>query len=49
MSYYRRRADSRWGRNPALELILTAVVVVLVVAVLVLFLFVYHDIPLRVP
>jgi hypothetical protein len=49
MSYYNRRTTGRWGRNPTLELALTAVIMVLVVVVLVLFLFVYHDVPLRVP
>ncbi len=36
------------GRNPSLELVVTAVVVALVVALIVVFLFVYHDLPLRV-
>jgi hypothetical protein len=43
-----RQPRNRAGRNPTLELVVTAVVVLLVVTVVVVFLFVYHDFPLRV-
>jgi heme/copper-type cytochrome/quinol oxidase subunit 2 len=46
--YHYRRPRTPWGRNAALEMVLTVVVVVLVIALLVVFLFVYHDLPFRI-
>ena len=48
MSYHHRPQRKTWGRNPTLELVVTAIIFALVVGMLVLFLFVYHDLPFRI-
>ena len=47
MGYYYRRPRERSGRNPRLEMALSAIVLLVFVAVAFLVLFVYHDVPLR--
>ncbi len=49
MGYHYRRPRDRSGpgRNPRLELAVSAAVLLVVVALIALFLFVYHDFPLR--